>query len=253
MRLYDGRIIPEFGSKRVASVIRADVQAWVTRLSADGLAPATVHHCYVALRKAMEQALYDRIIAHDPCAGVQLPKDQRTDADFKPMFLTVAQVEAVAAQLSEAKPYDLMVRFMAYTGLRAGEMAGLRVRDVDLAAGHIEVRQTAQFIRGGCVFGTPKSRRSLRDVPILDRKLLADLKAFKMQHPHSGNGDKLFWPGRMPGSHFIDYDRAWDAASSAATTSSPRSSWRSCRRCASTTSGTRRRRCGSQRDSRPTR
>lgn len=65
-------------------------------------------------------------------------------------------------------------------------MAGLRVRDVDLAAGHVEVRQTAQFIRGGWVFSTPKSRRSSREVPILDRKLLADLKAFKMQHAPLG-------------------------------------------------------------------
>jgi integrase len=213
VRLYDGRIIPEFGNKRVVSVTRGDVQAWVTRLSADGLAPATVHHCYEALRKAMKHALYDRIIAHDPCAGVKLTKDQRTDADFKPVFLTVAQVGALAAHLSEAKPYDVMVRFTAYTGLRAGEMAGLRVRDVDLAAGHVEVRQTAQFIRGGWVFGTPKSRRSSRDVPILDRRLLADLKTFKMQHPRSGDPDALFWPGRMPGSHFIDYSRVWDVAS----------------------------------------
>lgn len=46
-------------------------------------------------------------------------------------------------ELRDAAPYDLMVRFLALTGLRAGEMAGLRVRDVDLVAGHISVCQTA--------------------------------------------------------------------------------------------------------------
>ena len=65
---------------------------------------------------------------------------------------------------------------MAYTGLRAGEVAGLRVRDIDLAAGHVSVWQTAQHIKGEWVYGTPKSRRSTRDVPLLDRKLIADLK-----------------------------------------------------------------------------
>lgn len=213
VRLYDGRILPEFGGKRVTLVTRADVQAWITRLTAEGLAPATVHHCYVALRKAMKHALHDRLIGYDPCVGVKLPKDQKTDADFAPVFLTVAQIDATAAELCEAAPYDLMVRFLALTGLRAGEMAGLRVRDVDLVAGHISVRQTAQHIGGEWVFGTPKSRRSSRDVPLLDRRLIADLKTYKMMHPRSGSPDALFWPGRTPGSHAVDFSRVWDVAS----------------------------------------
>ncbi|MFC7924981.1 site-specific integrase [Microbacterium laevaniformans] len=75
------------------------------------------------------------------------------------------------------------------------------------------MRQTAQHIAGEWVFGTPKSRRSSRDVPLLDRGLIADLKAHKMQHPRSGDGDALFWPGRTPGSHRVDYGRVWDLAS----------------------------------------
>lgn len=34
-----------------------------------------------------------------------------------------------------------------------------------------------------------------------------------MQHPRSGDGDALFWPGRTPGSHRVDYGRVWDLAS----------------------------------------
>jgi len=49
-------------------------------------------------------------------------------------------------------------------------------------------------------------------VPILDRKLLADLKSAKIQHLRSGGGDAMFWPGRTPGSHRVDYDRVWDVA-----------------------------------------
>lgn len=213
VRLYEGRVLPEFGGKRITLLTRADVQSWIIRLSGEGLAPATVHHCYVALRKAMKHALHDRLIGHDPCAGVKLPKDQRTDADWAPVFLTVAQIDAAATQLSEAAPYDLMVRFLALTGLRAGEMAGLRVRDVDLVAGHISVRQTAQHLAGEWLLGAPKSHRSSRDVPLLDRRLIADLKSCKMQHPHSGDGDALFWPGRTPGSHAVDFSRVWDVAS----------------------------------------
>lgn len=209
--MYASRILPRFGSRRITSVTRADVQTWINSLAGEGLAPATVHHCYVALRKVMKHALWDRQIAFNPCDGIDLPKAHTVD-DGALAILSVAQVEAAAREIALFEPYGLMIRFMAYTGLRAGEVAGLRVRDVDLAAGHVSVRQTAQHMKGEWIFGTPKSRRSNRDVPLLDRKLTADLKAYKMQHPRSGEPDALFWPGRTPGSHRVAHDRVWDVA-----------------------------------------
>lgn len=88
-----------------------------------------MHHCYVALQKVMKHALWDRQISFNPCAGIDLPKSQALD-DGEPPALTIAQVEASAKELALFRPYDVLVRFMAYTGLRAGEVAGLRVRDV---------------------------------------------------------------------------------------------------------------------------
>ena len=51
------------------------------------------------------------------------------------------------------------------TGLRQGELLGLRWRDIDWSAGRVRVRQS--YVRGE--FGTPKSRRSSRSVPLADR------------------------------------------------------------------------------------
>ena len=55
------------------------------------------------------------------------------------MFLTAAQVERVAKELDEYAPYGLLIRFAAGTGLRAAELQGLRIRDLNLAAGHVEI------------------------------------------------------------------------------------------------------------------
>jgi integrase len=52
----------------------------------------------------------------------------------EPRFLTAEQVEAVAAQLDTTYPCGLLVRFAAWTGLRAGELAGLNIGDVDGAS-----------------------------------------------------------------------------------------------------------------------
>jgi len=97
------------------------------------------------------------------------------------------------------------------------------------------------------------SRRSSRDVPLLDRRLIADLETCKMMHPRSGNSDALFWPGGTPGSHAVDFSRVWDVASFRRNYLKPALPARSYRRCEYTTFGTPRRRCGSRQGFRLTR
>jgi len=169
-----------------------------------------VHHYYVALNKALRHALDDRLISYNPCDGVRLPKAHNADG-FKPVFLTAAQVENLADLLDFQRPYGLLVRFAAYTGLRAG--TALRIRDLNLKAGHVEVRQTLQHIAGEWVVGTPKSARSTRNVPLVSRALVADLREYLLMHPRSGDPDALAWPGRNPGSHAVTYERVFDVAS----------------------------------------
>ncbi len=211
--IYRNRVTPTFGRRKVTEVTRSEVQAWVTKLHAEGLSPTTVHHHYVALKKVFRYAQDDRLITYNPCDGVRLPK--AADAHgFAPVFLTAAQVEALATELDDlSPPYGLLVRFAAYTGLRAAELTGLRIRDVDLRSGHIDVRQTLQRIAGEWRVGTPKSARSTRTVPLLDRRLIGELREYVFAHPHRANPDALLWPGRMPGTHLVDFSRVFDVGS----------------------------------------
>jgi len=210
--IYRNRVLPTFGKRKVTEVTRADVQAWVTALHGEGLAPQTVHHCYVSLEKAFRYAQDDRLISYNPCDSIRLPKN--ADAhDFAPVFLTPSEVETLAQHLDTLAPYALLLRFAAYTGLRAAEITGLRIRDLNLKAGHVEVRQTLQRIDGEWQVGTPKSKRSTREVPLLTRALKADMREYLFAHPNRTNPDALLWPGRMPGTHVVDFSRVFDVAS----------------------------------------
>lgn len=169
-------------------------------------------HQYLALTKALQHALDDRLISYGPCDGVRLPKAHNEDG-FKSIFLIAAQVESLADLLDSQQPYGLLVRFAAYTDLRAGELTGLRIRDLNLKAGHAEVRQTLQHIAGEWVVGTPESACSTRNVQLASRALVADLPEYLMPHPRSGDPDASGWPGRNPGSHAVTYERVFDVAS----------------------------------------
>lgn len=75
----------------------------------------------------------------------------------------------------------------AMTGLRKGELIALRWRDVDWPAGRIRVRQN--YVRGE--FGTPKSKRSTRSVPMAD-EVGGELERLFKHSRFQGDGDLVF-------------------------------------------------------------
>lgn len=209
---YDNHVLPTLGARRVSSITAQDVERWVAGLSASGLSPATVRNTFVALNKAMRYAVRHKHITANPCSGTELPRSTAGEA-FQPRFLTPEDVEKLASELDHLPPYGLMVRFAAYTGLRAGEMAGLRIRDINLLRHEVSVVRTLQRIRGEWCVGTPKSARSTRNVPLLLPDLVSALDDFLAEHPNRHDPDAGLWPGRRPGTHGLDYSRHVDHSS----------------------------------------
>ena len=103
------------------------IKAWVAKMAADEVGAPTIENAFGLLRQVMGAALEDNRIARNPCDGVRLPKRQHADR----RYLTHAQVSALADAVDRQPE---VVRLLAYTGLRWGEMAALRVCDFDAAA-----------------------------------------------------------------------------------------------------------------------
>lgn len=155
--LLRSQVLPRWGSHRLADVTHAEVAAWVADMSAH-LAPSTVRQAHRVLALVLTLAVRDGRIPRNPAIGVPLPRVIRTE----PRFLGRDQVE----QLAEAAgPYSDVVRLLAYTGLRFGEMAALRVRRIDFLRRRITVAESATEVGGEVVFGTPKTHQR-RTVPI---------------------------------------------------------------------------------------
>jgi integrase len=110
----------------------SDVQAWTAELLASGLAAASVRKTFRVLSLAMDLAVADRLIAVNPCGKVRLARPRVAPR----RYLTHDQVRALADRAGER---GAVVLVLAYCGLRWGEMAGLRVRDVDLVRRRINI------------------------------------------------------------------------------------------------------------------
>jgi integrase len=218
---YRVHIYPVFGTRRISTITSLEVEQWLAGMQAKlsertgrPLTPATVRGTMIALSKVFTYALKHRLIAVNPCDAVDMPKK----ASAAPMFLEAWQVEKLATELDRFAPYGLMARFAAYSGLRAGELAALRIRDINFLRKHVEVRRTVQRANGGgWQFGTPKTARSSCDVP-LRRELLDDMRAYLEAHPRRNEPGAALWPGRVQGGHgesksALDFDRQLDIGS----------------------------------------
>lgn len=78
------------------------------------------------------------------------------------VFLTIDQVEELADAAGE---YRVVILFLAYTGVRFGELAALRARRLDLIRRRAEIVEAVAEVGGHAVFSTPKSHQ-VRSVPI---------------------------------------------------------------------------------------
>jgi integrase len=173
---------PFFGERSIDSIRQEDVEGLIGVMEGKGRSPKTVRNVVATL-----SALLGRYAASNPCEGLELPAvPEQTEI----RFLTPEEVDAV---VRHARPgmYQAIDRALfltaAMTGLRKGELIALRWRDVDWTAARIRVRQN--YVRGE--FGTPKSKRSTRSVPMADEVGGALERLFKRSR-FQGDGDLVF-------------------------------------------------------------
>jgi integrase len=159
----------------------------------------SIRWAWYPFRATLDLAVRQGALASNPARTVELPTPGRAgERKYKPHFLSQDDVMRIADELQP--PYDLMVKFLAFTGLRAGELAGLNVEDIKLwqTRGYVDVHRTRRKVRGGWETSTPKSESSTRHVR-LGSWLAAELAEYLATHP-GGPGSPL-WPNRRNGGN----------------------------------------------------
>lgn len=141
-------VLPKWGHYSVGAITRRDLSMWLTKLG-ESRSHTTVARARDLLGGIFDEAIEDGRIVKNPARGIAIKKKPLPEETF----LTHRQVK----ELARASRYPTLVRFLAYTGLRWGEVTALRVRNVDTAKRRLTIREAVAEVNGKHILGSVKS------------------------------------------------------------------------------------------------
>ena len=194
---------PRFGKAPIAAIDYSTVLAYVAELRSSHAAPKTVRNIRDVMRMILKLAVRAGALKSNPVEDVPVGQTQRGEM----VFLEPQQIMDLAREVTQPPPryrrgerrvdgypeYGLLVRFAAFTGLRAGELVGLRVKDLHLTGRRVHVHQSASEAYGQLQIVATKTYER-RSVPIPGSLIDAltehvagiDMDEFVWQSPQGG-------------------------------------------------------------------
>jgi integrase len=145
-------------------VVTRTLSGWTN----DGLAHGTRKRSYAVLKAVLADAERRDLISRNPCHKVKW-KDETPPPEARLHIPSPTDVERLI--VATPAPWALLVELAAYSGLRAGELAGLQVRHLNTTARTVRVEQTVADLDGALTLGKPKSHAGYRTVGDLDDDL----------------------------------------------------------------------------------
>jgi integrase len=150
--------IPRLGRLPLTKLAAGDVERMLRDM--DG-SPRTRHHARAILRTALARAVRHGLILRNAAGLAEPPRVEHREAEAWEAAQVRTFLESVRGHRHEA-----LFSVAVVTGLRQGELLGLRWSDVDLSAGTLTVRQSLQRVDGKMTAVETKTARSRRTVPL---------------------------------------------------------------------------------------
>ncbi len=176
--MYEMFVKPDLGQMRISQIRHSDVKRFYNTLYEErGLKVSTIDNIHTVLHQVFELAVQDNYIPSNPSdkALKELKLIHNTDSQ-KRRALTKAEQELFLDYLSRTRVYQHWYPIfytMLNTGMRVGEITGLRWCDVDFENGLIDVNHTLVYYnhrKNGCYYNihTTKTRAGCRTIPITE-------------------------------------------------------------------------------------
>jgi integrase len=191
LRSYAGHVrnylIPQLGHVRLQSLTSAHFKQMYASLAKVGvrkpLAASTITRIHATARGALRVAVADNLIARNPTAGIRLPTAPKPSMQV----WSAGQVQTFLAALPGER-YAALYHVLAMTGMRRGEVCGLKRVDIDWDEGSLTISR--QILDNGyaLVEGPPKTRRGFRTISLDD----ATIQVLRAHHATQA-AERLLW------------------------------------------------------------
>ena len=159
-------ILPDHKDIHLAKLCEGDIESLYNRLRTKGVSEIRLQAIHKTYRAALNSAKRKRKIRVNP---IDFIDETSLPAPRVPPHPTLTMAEA--RQFIDAAsddPQDLALVFSLVAGTRVGETLGLRVGDIEFTSDVIHIRQALKRSGANPVFGVPKTRYGIRDIPITD-------------------------------------------------------------------------------------
>ena len=167
-------ILPFLGSKRITQLKTAEIQKHYNRLlesgriqdngKGKGLSNATVRGIHMILREALDSAVREGLIPKNPADGTSPPKIYRNEKQV----LTKDQLETFMRLIEGNEEWYDFFYTEIITGMRQGEICGLRWEDFDREKRTLRVARSVDFVNKELVVGETKTEDGKRTIYLPD-------------------------------------------------------------------------------------
>ena len=172
-RYIEYYIKPQLGDKQISLLSQQDIQRMYRRLKTEGrihehpemghqLSDSMVRHIHSTLHAALKDAVQAHVIPRNPTEGTTAPKP-----NYKPKrILTRAELDAFLAVVEQDEVWRDFFQTELMTGLRRGEICGLKWSDIDFENNQISITKTYYRTERRDIITTPKTEQSIRVIDI---------------------------------------------------------------------------------------
>jgi integrase len=191
-RLY---LVPLLGHHALEALRPLHIQEMRTQLQKK-LSKRTCLHAYRLLFQMLRQAGRWQLLARNPAEATEAPKPQAREM----RVLNAAQVSQLLNATKDTR-LAMPITLAATTGMRRGEILGLKWDDVNLDAGTIRVVRSLEETRGGLRWKSPKSRHGQRTISLMATTIAAlrhhrvEQAKLRLQLGPAYNPESLVCPG----------------------------------------------------------
>ena len=174
---YKKHISPVLGKFKISDIKRIQIRKLLNNLEEEGYGFEMKNRIKIMLGDMFDKALIDHFIRENPAKSIKIKRDENKE----PRYLSVEE-QSVFFNYCKGTFYDNLFVFMVNTGVRPGEAYSMRECDFDFNKDQVNISRTLSYqkfegdTKKEFHFGTPKTKSSVRTIPLNQIAKIAVMK-----------------------------------------------------------------------------